>query len=156
MRLFNKAKQAATMSRKNQVVVANSEHVLAAASTLEGQAELLLDIDEEMIVPVQMKVVELRAFVAYMRAIDETARNNVKAANEYYDLKAEYDDLHGKKLSADAEIMRLRKRLETYESKESQEAAKAREANARKSRARGAGRSKLAALRGQRSGRGGG
>lgn len=152
MRLFNKAKTAATMTRKNRVVVASSDHILAAASTLEGQAELLLDIDEEMIVPVQMKVVELRAFVAYMRAIDETARNNAKAAEEYYDLKAEYEVLNGKKLAGDAEIMRLRKRLETYESKESQEAAKARKANARKPRARGAGRSPLAALRGQRSG----
>ncbi len=62
-----------TLMRDKKIVYVDDNAVRGAAASLEGCAELLIDADEKLEVPVMMTVKEIRHFVSYMRALDAVA-----------------------------------------------------------------------------------
>lgn len=72
-------KSFATLLKNKKIVYVDDEAVRGAAASLEGCAELLIDADEGMEIPVMMKVKELRHFVSYMRALDAVAKTTREA-----------------------------------------------------------------------------
>lgn len=70
-------KKFATLLKGKNVVLADDAKVRSAAATLEGTSELLNESPDDMQVPVHLTVGELRSFVAYMRALDNVARETL-------------------------------------------------------------------------------
>lgn len=90
----------ATLLRNRKVVFVDDNAVRGAAASLEGCAELLIDADENMEVPVMLTVKELRHFISYMRALDAVAKTTrdvtqrmTVAEVQVTQLRLERDDL---------------------------------------------------------------
>jgi len=82
LKIRNRARVRATLVENRRVRVIDTEAVQRAAASLEGTAELLNEADPEMEASITFSVQELRHFVAYMRAIDELARDSERLADQ--------------------------------------------------------------------------
>jgi hypothetical protein len=126
----------ATLLRNKKVVYVDDSVVRRAAASLEGCAELLIDAEEEMEVPVMLTVKELRHFVSYMRALDavaattrESTQRLTVAELQANQLRLERDDLFDRLKLAERHLK------DNHEFKESAKAA----ADRRKASGDGAG-----------------
>lgn len=123
-------KRFATLMKGRSIVHANEALVRSAASALEGTMALVDVCDDKMQVPLTLTAEELRHFIAYVRALDNIARETQK--------------LEKRCLVAETDERAMRIRLE-YATKQIQELEREREES--KKAAQGAARPRKRASR---------